>query len=314
MRGLAVLFMIAVHAQMLFTLKPETKELWGKIVLILGGAPAAPTFLYLMGFLIGVKPKGTWASLLPRALGILALGYLLNLTRFSLPLWLQIPLKGDPVAGLFMIDILQLAAPAMLLLWFLHGRNQWLLAFLFVGIPLLAPFLWGITSTPGVFDFLWGNGELVFFTFFPWAAYPIFGLFAAKLPPQRRLWIGALLFAGGVAVNYSIPRDSEIFSYYRTFPAQVFWMLGFCALWHSAALKFVDRVPALVLKALTFFSENVTAAYVFSWLILSWAVAIPGYRSLRNEETLGVMVATTLLTALSIFAWKHRPYLQVRKQ
>ena len=313
LRGLAVLFMIAVHSLMLYTARPDAKLWWGKIILFLGGAPAAPVFLFLMGYLVGLKPRAAFSGTVSKAAEILFLGYLLNVLRFSLPIWAGVPLKGDAWLGLFMIDILQLAAPMMLVLWLLKNKPGIVPMVLMLVAAFAAPFAWGLTKTPHPFDFLWGDGYLVYFPLLPWAAFPLFGLCAAKLEARRRLALSFFLLVVGIAVLQLWPPDSEFYSYYRSAPGATLWMMGFCGLWLAAAQWIAPRVPALLFAPLKFFSRNVTSAYFFSWLILSWGVALTGYRQLGLVGTLSVIVVATLLTAGAIVLWQMRPSYPVQR-
>lgn len=305
MRGLAVIFMIAVHSQMIYSYRHVGKELWGRIIYFLGEAPSAPTFLYLMGFLVGVKPRGPFAAIAKRAGMILLAGYALNFLRLSLPLWLGVPLKGDPWDALWMIDILQLAAPMMIFLWWVKPWPKWGLALLVAGITLLAPLVWGLTSSPHPLDFVWGKGYLVFFPFFPWAVFPIFGLLCSQITAKQRVVASYLLIAAGISSIFLFTFDREFFTYYHTFPGRVIWMLGFCGLWHSLAAIVVNRLPALVMRGMKFFSVNVTSAYFFSWMFINWGVLVFGFRQQGALVTLGIMLLVSALTALAILGWKR---------
>ena len=111
-RGLAVLFMIAVHTLMEFG-DPVFKESpLGTVIDFLGSPPAAPVFMFLLGAGLVYSRKGTPRELLNRGLRLLALGYVLSLAYIGLPAyvadWLgrPFPLPSSPLDAIFINDIL----------------------------------------------------------------------------------------------------------------------------------------------------------------------------------------------------------------
>src|SRR3954468_24072307 len=84
-RGLAVLFMIGVHVLWHW----GSAETWttpaGTAISLLGGPPAAPTFMFLMGASLAFSSRTTFSSLAVRGLWLVFLGYLLNVMRGVIP-------------------------------------------------------------------------------------------------------------------------------------------------------------------------------------------------------------------------------------
>ena len=56
-RGLAVVFMVQVHLTELFVTQDIYNSAFGKISLFLGGIPAAPVFMVMMGYFLAFVKK-----------------------------------------------------------------------------------------------------------------------------------------------------------------------------------------------------------------------------------------------------------------
>ena len=56
LKGLSVIFMIAVHVFIVNAENEVYKSLFGQVIGLLGGVPAAPVFMFCMGALLGVGP------------------------------------------------------------------------------------------------------------------------------------------------------------------------------------------------------------------------------------------------------------------
>lgn len=300
--------MIAVHCLLLYSTKPEAKGLGGRLVMFLGGAPAAPTFLFLMGLLTQLKPSPLGWPLVKRALGLVALGYALNFGRLTLPALLGAPLRSDPWLGFWMIDVLQSAGPALLILA-LTQRLPWIAQLgLAVFVALLAPYLSGLTPFPDVFSFVWGRHELVFFPLLPWLAYPLFGQAFGSLEilgrNLGRALVSLALVGIGLLLTSYLPTDGERFTYYHSSPAQTFWMMGFTGLWLLAA----GLVPVRELwwRPLKFLSRNVTATYVISWLTIAWGTFLLGFRQWGMAATTAFIFTQILLVSALTYAWANR--------
>ncbi len=148
-RGLAIVFMVLQHAVLIFATDQGEHSVLGKVVLLLGTAPAAPVFLFIMGVFLsrpGVDVR--WG--LVRGLQLIALGYLLNLLRSTLPSLMAgqeaVILKSpdSPLASFWVIDILQTAGLSYLLLTILKTAVPWRWgwAVLAGAIAFVSPLLW----------------------------------------------------------------------------------------------------------------------------------------------------------------------------
>jgi len=290
-RGLAIVFMVFQHVQIMFAVGSGEDSALGVTFLLLGTAPAAPVFMVAMGFLLGSSTRSGVRSGVVRGLQLFALGYVLNLVRFAVPLLV----RGDPHAvdvfggtwwgAFFEIDILQLAGLSLIVLGPVkrYVRDPRLVLALAATVAIVAPLLWGAGGGNVVLDPLWGVGEWVSFPLFPWLAYPLLGLalagFAGRATSAPRLmrgWAlsGACAALAGVALLPFAPGPAGILAfgdYYRSgLPAQLL-LAGFVLLWLPFLWWLDGRLSwRLVPRYLTSLSRNITAVYLIQWALIGW--------------------------------------------
>ena len=179
-RGLAIVFMVLQHVQLLFAVDSGEQSALGVAFLLLGTAPAAPVFMVAMGFLFGSSSRTGVRSGVVRGLQLFALGYVLNLVRFAVPLLVS----GDPhtidVFGgtwwgsLFEIDILQLAGLSLIVLGPVkrYARDPRLVLALAAAVAAVAPILWGLGGESVALDPLWGARRMGVVPALPLARLP----------------------------------------------------------------------------------------------------------------------------------------------
>jgi surface polysaccharide O-acyltransferase-like enzyme len=293
-RGLAIVFMVLQHVQLLFAVDSGEHSAVGLTFLLLGTAPAAPVFMVAMGFLFGSSSKAGVRYGVVRGLQLFAMGYVLNALRFTLPLLLNGDPRldeffGSPWVPLLEVDILQLAGLSLMVLGPVkrYVRGPWIVVVAAAAIAVVAPLLWGGPGSPAL-DPLWGTGEWVSFPLFPWLAYPLLGLalarFTARAPSASRLlrvWTltGAALIVVGALLMLLVPDAGAILAvgdYFRSGLQVQLILAGFVLLW-LAALWWLDRSLSwrVVPRYLTSLSRNITAIYVIQWLLIGWlAIAL----------------------------------------
>ena len=303
-RGLALLFMVSVHVLEEMT-SPDVQEAWfGKVVEFLGGPPAAPVFMFLMGVAFLMSRRNDIRSSVMRGLGLLALGYLLNFLRGTLPALLGLRLgrfdmseiePWTPSALFWTVDILQFAGLALMILPFVlryvKRPLHWLALALVVGV--VSPHLWGrVPDVPvleQVFNLMWGDGVAVAFPVFPWLFYPLCGMAfghwllrvgeteavpdggwqrVRSLTPTTLIGI-ACLAAGSLIILADY--DAQMGDYYRAGPGVLIWIAGFILVWLHLCRLVVDRVGAFPpLRVPYFWSAKVTAFYFVQWIVIGW--------------------------------------------
>lgn len=88
MRGLAVFFMILQHAIIIHErTSGEGNTILGNLFVFLGTAPAAPVFIFIMSVFFIKSNKPLKQNIL-RGLKLFVFGYILNLLRFTIPVFL----------------------------------------------------------------------------------------------------------------------------------------------------------------------------------------------------------------------------------
>ncbi len=320
-RGLAIVFMVFQHVQLLFAVGSGEDSALGVTFLLLGTAPAAPVFMVAMGFLFGSSTRTGVRSGVVRGLQLFALGYALNLLRFVLPLLV----RGDPQAielfggtwwgAFFEIDILQLAGLSLIVLGPVkrYAHDPRLVLALAVAVAVVSPLLWGVGGGSVVLDPLWGLGEWVSFPLFPWLAYPLLGLALAGFTVQAtsadrlmRAWAlaGAAAVLAGAALVMLVTASAGILvfgDYYRSgLPVQLL-LAGFVLLW-LPLLWWLDRRLAwrAVPRYLTSLSRNITAVYLIQWVLVGW-LAI-GLGVFDQPSWLAALLGVPILVASHVLA------------
>ncbi len=144
LKGVAVLLMIQVHLTELFGKELFYESIGGKISLFLGGFPAAPLFMFIMGY---YAFKASSGKSFKRAGLIFLLGLILNIL-LNISLFSQM-IRGNIehyfCAYIFGIDILYLAALSLFILAVISryfknkGRLIFLLSILAASLPLILP-------------------------------------------------------------------------------------------------------------------------------------------------------------------------------
>lgn len=320
-RGLAVFFMILVHVLENYSSDNVYETIIGQVVEFFGGAPAAPVFMFIMGYFLVYPPDRNLKSGIIRGVKIMTLGYLLSFLRYNLPEVLGITHYGgefDLFSFVWEVDILQFAGLAMILLAairrFIPWPRTWIL--LAVLVTVSSPLLWGISSGIPVIDWflnlLWGNYEEVWFPVFPWLAFPLFGMAFrhccgsedGKLVMNRRISIlGFLMLAAGIVITCT---DIEFHygDYYRSGPGAIIWMSGFVVVWLFLCEKVVEKTPDnKVFQLLYYWSKHITVVYFAQWMIIGWGDAIFPYMEQSTTTTVILMVIAVPLTHWATRGW-----------
>lgn len=337
-RGLAAVFMVCVHVLGLYSQPSVISESYfGKIISLLGEAPAAPVFMLIMGVLFSYKAARNIKTDLQRGIKLFIKGYLLNVARLITPLLIMLVLfpfvrstmltQDNPdvvtelINNLLVVDILQLAGLSYLIMALLsHWQvNNTLIYMLIMLIVIISPQLWGVGSSMPVMNLfmapLWGDkGELVSFPLFPWLIYPLLGFilgryyFNAKADLteviKKQLIMGLTLFIIGLWIassNYSY----HFGDYWRTGPAGLIAYSGFTLAWLALLWYLTPFIHYNIVGLLSFMSHNITNFYIVQWLLISAGVVILNGSKLSILPTSLAMILVTLLTLL-ICQWLHK--------
>lgn len=295
-KGLAIVFMIWVHALELFAEGHESMSLTAyNIIQVLGSPFSAPVFMFAMGVGLVYSRKATPALLARRGLFLLGLGYGLNLLRAVLPLALNnlealgtSAVIGLMVTELICIDILAFAG-FFFLFWALFRKlglkDYWLIAlWLVCGIARLLLENVQVTAVPlrALTAYFWGSCGDAYFPFILWMFYPVLGYFFGNVlirtENKNKLYrntflIGLIAFAvtSVIIVGYSIQigqSDAFSYDYYHHGIAGNLWCGSIVLMWLPCCygLSLLSKGP--VARMFMRWSKNVNALYCFQWLIL----------------------------------------------
>lgn len=316
-RGIAVFFMIMQHVMIMHERSGgEGNTVIGNLFILLGTAPAAPIFVFIMGIFL-VKSKKTVKQNMIRGVKLFAFGYLLNLLRFTLPLLLvgisksfseqMFPILPESAHELinysfnllFTIDIFQLTGLSLVLFSVLkkYANNRYMLPALILLILLVSPYLWGLKDNLLVFTPLWGASEITDFPLFPWSVYFLLGMYLGKYFQAQTMeknmkkglvTAGIILGVIGIATLGIFP----VGDYYRSGLNIHFLMISFLLLWivlcDYIVIKLNKKKLNGFLNIIYFWSSNVTGIYVFQWIIYGWSILIIGSNRLADYEAVGI--------------------------
>lgn len=323
LKGLAVILMVQVHIMELMMLPEVFDGFFGRVSLFLGGVPAAPVFMAVMGYFAARSAKGpgehAW-----RGLRLIILGFALNI-GLNAHLLISVVLGRldvNPWPYVFGADILFLAGLSLLfiaLVTRLAGRSLVVPAMLTFTIPALAGFTAHFGTTGGIWDyvlaFIISQAEWSYFPFFPWAGWVLAG-FSFSLLEQRYGGSGGLrkyalymIILAGVPAIIFLPWaaaiSADLHAYYHHGIAFFLWGLAFMLLWVLTGRFFQGLLGRTRLSAfIRWIGKNVTLAYIVQWLIIgNLATAI--YRS-QPAFMFPILVAGVLLATTGILLLVER--------
>jgi len=329
-RGLAVFFMIAVHTLEVFA-SPEVKNsLFGQIIEFLGGPPAAPVFMTLMGFSFLYSRRSDLKPKLWRGFKIFLSGYILNVLRGVIPFKLSYYFEMDVLNNfplyklneytlLAIVDILQFAGIAIMIMAIIQGLkiNKFIILFSALLITMISPLLWGLKTNIYIIDFildlLWGDQPIGFsfienkiaFPIFPWLSFPLLGMFLGETmknsKDQSRTFKyfgigGVFVLSLGIAVS-SFDIDYHFNDYYHSRQGAMIFMSGFVVFWLFLNKIAIDYLPTNKLFNLLFkWSNGVTNIYFVQWIIIIWSIAFFGINKSSFVETVLLILTFTLIS------------------
>lgn len=324
LKGIAVLLMIQVHITELFAQEAFYNSIAGKVSLFLGGVPAAPLFMAVMGFFAGYL-KLEMGSNLMRGFKLIIMGLLLNI-GMNLHLFYMI-FKGiydiDPMPYIFGADILFLAGISLIIIALLKKVSNSIIMFATASIVVvllsdLLPLYKGdsfLIRYP--LAYIHSSDWWSYFPLLPWLAYPFIGvavgiaykkssrkiLHIVKKPVLMAVLIVPLLFF----INFGFNVSSELMIYYHHGIAFFCWAVIFMLLivlviFHLTNLLGTTNIVAMYLQ---WTGNYVTAFYVFQWLIIG-NIATAIYKTQEPSKLpfwyTGIVAGTSLL----VIGWNFR--------
>ncbi len=325
LKGIAVLFMVQVHIMELFAIPQVYDSTIGKISLFLGGPPAAPLFMSVMGFYFA-RSKKNLSQHLTRGVLLFFGGILLNI-GLNLHLLIKI-LSGEynlnPYHYIFGADILPLAGLSVILLAILKKifTDKFYLYF-FTGlaaglVPNYLPDIYSNINMPAAYvqSFLWGRIEWSYFPLFPWFAYPALGaafyFFQQKFGKKllNDTVINSLLAIGFLFMittfSYAANISHDLYGYYNHNFLFVLWIIGFLA-WFSIVINKLEEYSGKNVFVIytKWVGKNVTAFYVAQWLLIG-NIATAVYRSMSILNLVLPFVIILVVVSAIVLIWDKK--------
>ena len=321
LKGLAVIFMIQVHIMELFAQQDIYDGVAGKISLFLGGVPAAPVFMIIMGYFLAYRQKEP-IKMMVRGVRLFMAGIVLNI-GLNAHLIYRVLNDGWQVniwQYIFGVDILQLAGLCLViiaLLSLLYKRNfipYIITAVVIVFIGSVFP-AYSNESTTGSYlmAFIHSNSEWSYFPLIPWLAYPLTGytfkIFEEKyLKNTLNLGIKVSLTVVLSAFflftfNYATGISHSLDVYYHHDVVFYSWSLSFVILW-ALLFSFVEKAAGntIVFRYVRWLGVNVTTVYIFQWLLIG-NIATLIYKTQSLIELIIWFVGIAILTSLLTLVW-----------
>lgn len=317
LKGMAVILMIQVHLVELFATPEIYDSLLGQILLFLGGPPAAPVFMAIMGYFLAFS-KGGLLFDVKRGFKLIIWGFALNI-GLNLNLFYHIytgAFQLSPWEYLFGVDILFLAGLTVIIIGLIKHffRNKiWpYLALLFITIAI--PEVFNPISADGVSAYFWAyvysESWWSYFPVVPWLAYVLAGLLFNLLEENLKTiyyqfkWpifaITAIVLV--FTLRYGIDVSSHLEQYYHhgmlffgfTILFMLFWLISF----HQITLH-VNNVATNFIEWL---GRRVTSVYIFQWLIIG-NISTLLFKTQHLMQLAGWFLLVLILSSLASFTW-----------
>jgi len=297
-RGLSVFFMIVVHSYEEYV--KEDDSIIGTIVGFFGSAPAAPVFMFLMGFSFCIGTNKGFKRVLFRGIGLIFKGYLLSLIMATLLLLIsklgRIDVfkskedeKNNLITIVLTVDILQFAGVAQLVLFALSKVAIWVNIAIILIVSAVSHVLWDIKVNNPIFSYflgyLWGNKptkgfipNLYCFPIFPWIAFPLSGVVFYQLMSKTKnsfknaLSIGFLICISGLI---TIIRDPgyQINDYFHSRFGAIIGMIGFVIVWlclcnNLSQFRILNPIKQILAK----WSRDTTRMYFIQCILITLGI------------------------------------------
>lgn len=314
LKGFAVIFMIQVHITENFLFTNLHDQTFGKISFLLGGTPAAPVFMIVMGYFLSLKRELFYY--IERGTVLFLGGILLNigLNFYFLTLYFQNQFIGEnPFQYIFGVDILPFAGLSLIIIGLLKEVFREKFYFYLIAGLMIAFVSEYIPALPEssnewllyILSFVYGCTDWSYFPLFPWLFYPLMG-FSFKLIPEKfsikyQLHIVVISVIGLIVLaSHSFEQVIVLERYYHHGMLLALWNLAFIVVWFFLIDKLEKSFSKnSILIYIKWIGKNVTAIYVFQWLIIG-NLAVIFYDS-QNELQfflwfVVVLVSTSILT------------------
>ena len=321
LKGFAVIFMIQVHIMELFARQEIFDGFAGKLSLFLGGVPAAPVFMIIMGYFLALGQKEP-IKMMKRGVKLFMAGVVLN-TGLNAHLIYRVLNDGwqeNIWHYIFGVDIFHLAGLSLILiasLNFLYKRNflpYIITAIVIVVVGSVIP-AYSNESNAGTYlmAFVHGNSEWSYFPLIPWLAYPLTGYsfklyeekyLKAALNLNRKVSLAVVLSVLFVlTVNYAVGISHNLGDYYHHDAVFYSWSLSFVILW-ALLLSLTEKSAGntITFRYVKWLGVNVTSVYFVQWLIIG-NIATAVYKTQNLAGFVFWFAGITAVTSILTLSW-----------
>ena len=320
-KGLALLTMVQVILVEFFATPAIVNSIVGKISMFLGGPPAAPVFLAVMGYYIAHKTK-SFLENIKRGIRLIALGLLVNIGRNALVLFHLInPVAPvDPMHLIFGSDILILAGISLIamavVIKLLKGHVLLYLALIIVFLLLqyVVPPVEKLYSHSLFIPLIYGKYPDSYFPFIPWFAYVLAGysfyLFKQYFVSDQfkhsqtvkiiLLSLSGLMLIGSIPFGFGVTIRPILFYHHGI----LFFLfcVNYMFWWLLSAHAIVNRMNNRVTRYLEYLGKNVTVFYIL-FMILAGNLSILMQESLNYIQLALWFTGLLIITSLLVWLW-----------
>ncbi len=325
-RGVSVIVMVCVHTLWMYAdHNVQADTLFGHIMHILGKGTAS--FLVAMGVSLALSRRRSVKAMLIRGVGLLLLGYSMNLLKFVVPItvfdtmpmafiqaygW-QLPLSSGQLMYLTLTgDILQMAGLSLLIIggFKLHCIHRNYVLTLASIIAVGSGWLRTESASWGggyIGELLVGYTYQVYFPVIPWISAILAGFYLGryKVETQRsaaqlfshgaRLGLVALAF--GIAA-LALDFQSQFGNFFHLSFGGISYLIGLnlCLLYVLNRFVTARFMQWAGYALVSYASRHVTSLYILQWVIICWGMGVVGYANLSAWHTALLMPVMLLLT------------------
>jgi len=242
--------------------------------------------MIIMGYFISKSRLSLYHGIF-RGIKIFILGLLLNI-GLNFHLLLKIisgKLILNPLEYIMGIDIFFLAGLSIIILSLINTivkRKDWIILILILFISLGTPYINQLFSDiePNYFlPFIGGQFSWSYFPIFPWLAYPLIGFLFYKWEEKvvdfkqknkRAFWLAILgiFILLVVFSDFGFNSTINLNYYYHHHFFYILWAIGLVIIWALFLQLSMKYLNVKVLNFIIWMGINVTAIYVFQWLII----------------------------------------------
>lgn len=321
LKGIAVIAMVLVHIVELFATNDIFVSSIGRAALFIGGPPAAPVFMIVMGFFIAKNNQTGYQSVI-RGLKLILTGFALNLgLNFHLLLLIKNgTIDTSPWAYIFGVDIFFLAGLSIILLSFLNGlRVNKLFSSLFAIVVVFGfQFLFPVNSNHDFLKYLtayfYSDVWWSYFPVIPWIAYPLAGYafyhitrmdFYTRLKALEKPILLLSIVILILTISYGINIASNLQLYYHHDYLYYLFTINFVIILSLVTNQLSVYNKNITATFIQWLGKNVTVFYIIQWLLIG-NIATYLFKTQTIWQTLIWFVLILVISSLLTFVWINR--------